>query len=113
MSFENSKSRFISLQIEHKPARYKDGKLKNGQEIKIIKQNQNKNMFVLLNWKDGFLHSTQDIPAVQMDDGHTEFWTNGYLNNDNHDSEGNLMPAVITNYGTEEEFWINGKRLAK
>lgn len=111
MSF-STKSRFYSLQENRKETHNKDGSLKNGQEYKIFhKKFGRDSISCILNWKNGFLHSLPDIPAVQMDDGHMEYWTEGYLNNEKHDSEGNLMPAVIAEFGTIEEYWIHGTKL--
>ena len=108
----DSKSRFISLQENWKPAHNKSGELKNGQEYKIFHNKFGRDTIsCLLNWKNGFLHSEPDLPAVQMDDGHVEYWKDGVLHNDEHDSEGNLMPAVIAEWGRVEEYWINGTRI--
>ena len=46
-----------------------------------------------------------------MEDFHTEFWENGKLSNKDLDKHGNLMPAVISNYGKHEEWWLDGKRI--
>jgi hypothetical protein len=55
---------------------------------------------------DGFLSNQDDgeggtLPAVEAEDGHTEWWENGFL----HREEG---PAVITDGGTWEEYWEKG-----
>ncbi len=107
-----TKSRFYSMQVKHVPAREKNGNLKNGQEYKILNNKFGRETIsCILNWKNGFLSNDDDIPAVQMDDGHIEYWTDGYLDNSEYDSEGNLLPAVIADYGTVEEYWQNGERI--
>ena len=59
------------------------------------------------------MHSTPDTPAVRFDDSHTEYWENGKLSNREQDIYGNLMPAVISQYGSIEEYWVDGKRVDK
>ena len=107
-----SKSRFINLMLEHKPVM--DGNQpRNGQEF-IIFENKfgQKEVSCILNWKNGFLHSEENIPAVQMEDSHTEYWKDGYLHNEKYDENGNLMAAVYADYGESKEYWINGKRIS-
>ena len=110
---EKTESRFFELQLKRKPV-LENGKPKNGQEF-IIFTNQfgiKGQIGVILNWKNGYLNNLDNgEPAVQMDDTHTEYWTNGLLDNQNYDKNGNLMPAVIAKYGQVEEFWVNGKKV--
>lgn len=107
-----TKSRFYSLMENKKPVM--DGNQpKNGQEF-VVFHNKfgQKKVSAILNWKNGFLHSEENIPAVQMEDSHTEYWENGVLSNEKHDDEGNLMPAVFADYGETREYWIGGKRIS-
>ena len=106
-----TKSRFYNLQKTGKPV-YDGTEPKNGQEIVTFTNKfGEKKIRAILNWKNGFLNSEPDIPAVQMEDFHTEFWENGKLSNKDLDKHGNLMPAVISNYGKHEEWWMDGKRI--
>lgn len=108
---EQTASRFFDLQKKHKP-RLENGVPKNGQEF-ITMNNKfgKKEISMILNWKNGFLHSEKDLPAVQMEDAHTEYWEDGYLSNVEIDANGNQMPAVIADYGHIEEFWVHGERI--
>lgn len=109
---QETKSRFIFMMKEHKPCKDEKGNLKQGQEYKVFENKFGFNSIgVIFNWKDGYLNSEPGIPAVQVEDGHTEYWTNGYLNNTDLDINGNPMPAVISAYGGVEEYWVNGKRV--
>jgi hypothetical protein len=58
-------------------------------------------------FKDGLLHGGADAegeaqPAVELLDGHTEWWKEGLLHRDGG-------PAVVTGHGTWEEFWLRGE----
>ena len=106
-----TKSRFYDLQKNHKPV-MAGRKPKNGQEFIIFYDKFGyKKITAILNWKNGFLHSENGTPAVQMEDTHTEYWTDGFLNNKELDVNGNLMPAVFSDYGETKEYWSNGKRI--
>ena len=75
-------SRFIKLMEMEKPFWDENGNLKQGSEFKIFENKYGQEVIsCILNWKDGFLHSEEDIPAVQFDDSHTEHWENGKLSN--------------------------------
>ena len=110
-----SKSRFLEAAKGAKPYKV-NGVLMQGQEFRTFT-----NMFgykeisCLLNWKDGKLDTDWDadpvIPAVQMSDGHTEYWKDGKLHNDHKDDDGNLMPAVITDNWETTEYWVDGTRV--
>jgi hypothetical protein len=105
-------SRFIKLMEREKPFLDENGNLKQGSEFKIFENKYGQEAIsCILNWKDGFLHSEDDIPAVQFDDSHTEHWENGKLSNKQMDVFGNLYPAIISDYGKIEEFWIDGERV--
>lgn len=106
-----TKSRFYELQKVHKPV-LENGKPKNGSEF-VVYYNKfgREKTNCILNWKDGFLHSENGDPAVQMSDSHSEYWENGYISNTMLDESGNQMPAIFANWGTEVEYWVAGKRI--
>ena len=107
-----SLSRFLKLNGNPQKAYDENGKLKNGQEFKkFVNKWGLDEVIVIFNWKEGKLHSEGFIPAVQCSDTHTEYWENGKLSNKNRDYDGNLMPAIISNYGTEKEYWIDGQQI--
>jgi hypothetical protein len=105
-------SRFYELQKSGKKAYDANGNLKQGSEYKSF-QNAwgSKNIIVIFNWKDGLLHSDENTPAIQMSDTHTEYWINGKISNIFRDVNGEIMPAIISNYGEIQEKWINGTRI--
>ena len=105
-------SRFIKLMEREKPFLFVFENLKQGSEFKIFENKYGQEaLSCILNWKDGYLHSEDDIPAVQFDDSHTEHWENGKLSNKQMDVFGNLYPAIISDYGKIEEFWVDGERV--
>jgi hypothetical protein len=58
-------------------------------------------------FKNGLLHGGTGIegeaqPAIELLNGHTEWWEDGFLHRDDG-------PAVITQHGTWEEFWLHGE----
>ena len=58
-------------------------------------------------FKNGLLHGGkgldgEDQPAIELADGHTEWWENGLIHRDGG-------PAIISEYGTWEEFWQHGE----
>lgn len=104
-----TKSRLYELMNKKGPTT-EGGIPKDFQEIIPIQVGKEK-ITAILNWKNGYLNSEENIPAVQFEDFHTEYWENGLLSNKRTDAEGNLMPAVISDYGTYFEYWIDGKRV--
>ena len=66
---------------------------------------------ILLRWRDGRLHDDGDHPAVEFQDAHVEHYRNGLLHMDQTDMEGNLKPAIIADYGTKFEFYLNGRQV--
>jgi hypothetical protein len=61
----------------------------------------------IFRFENGLLHGGKNAegetqPAVELLDGHTEWWTDGQLHRDDG-------PAVITENGEREEFWRNGE----
>lgn len=106
-----TKSRFYDLQKTGKPV-LEGGEPKNRQEIvTFYNKFGQKKISAILNWHNGFLTSEPNTPAVQFEDFHTEYWEDGKLSNQELDAKGNLMPAVISDYGLHKEWWINGKRI--
>jgi hypothetical protein len=62
---------------------------------------------VVIRFADGYIHGGIDAdgaaqPAIECNDSHTEWWTEGYL----HREDG---PAVISEFGDWEEYWDRGK----
>ncbi len=56
----------------------------------------------ILRFKNGLLDGG-DKPAVECPEtGHAEYWKNGRLHRDDG------LPAVITNSGDREEYWLDG-----
>jgi hypothetical protein len=58
-------------------------------------------------FKHGLLHGGtgldgEDQPAIELLNGHTEWWEEGQLHRDKG-------PAVISQGGTWEEFWYHGE----
>lgn len=43
--------------------------------------------------------------AIQYKDGHSEWWRKGVIHRDNN------LPAIITDYGSWEEYWDNNQLL--
>lgn len=106
-----TKSRFFSLQESGKPVMGLDGP-KNGQEIVTFTNKFGKKKIrAILNYKDGFLNDEPECPAVQMEDFHTEHWENGKISNRELNTSGELMPAVISDYGVHQEWWTNGNKI--
>lgn len=86
---------------------------KNGPDIRTFDNKFGfKKITVIFYYKNGYLHSEDDIPAIQCEDGHTEYWTMGKLDNTRMDIYGELMPAVVSADGSEE-YWVNGKKISK
>ncbi len=64
---------------------------------------------MITRWKNGRLHADGGEPAVECDDGHCEYYTEGLLNNTNLDSSGKQFPAVV--FGDYEEYWVEGQKI--
>jgi hypothetical protein len=58
----------------------------------------------ILRFRNGYLDGGE-LPAVECDDSHMEFYKNGQL----HREAG---PAVLSNYGKLKEYWRNGRRVS-
>jgi hypothetical protein len=87
------------------------GRLKHGHEYHILHNKYNlSEISVILRWHDGKLHDDGELPAVEFQDSHIEHYRNGLLHNDTTDNKGILMPAIITNYANDVEYFLNGKQ---
>jgi hypothetical protein len=88
-----------------------NGKLKGGHEYHSLHNMYNvPEMGLILRWRDGKLHDDGELPAVEFQDTHIEHYRNGMLHNDSVDEDGKLKPAVISAYGTQCEYYIDGKK---
>ena len=68
---------------------------------------------IILRWKDGLLHDDGDLPAVEFQDAHIERYRNGLPHNDSVDEAGKLLPAIIADYGSQCEYYIDGKQVTE
>jgi hypothetical protein len=88
------------------------GQPKQGHEYRILH-----NMYdlpeigIILRWHDGRLHDDGEFPAVEFQDSHVEHYRNGVLHNAAMNGDGKLKPAIISGYGAQFEFYINGKQV--
>jgi hypothetical protein len=62
---------------------------------------------IILRWKDGLLHDDGDLPAVEFQDAHIEHYRDGLLHAEKP------MPAIIADYGTQREYYSNGKQVTE
>jgi len=68
---------------------------------------------IILRWREGKLQDDGELPAVEFDDAHIEHYRSGLLHNDSHDENGMLKAAIISEYGTQVEYYINGKQVTE
>ena len=68
---------------------------------------------IILRWKDGKLNDDGQYPAVEFQDCHIEHFLNGKLHNAARDPNGDLMPAIIADYGETKEYFYNGREVEK
>ena len=54
---------------------------------------------MIVRFKDGYIDGGY-LPAIEYEDGGTEWWSKGMP--DGH-------PAIVTDFGTREEYWENGR----
>jgi len=66
---------------------------------------------LILRWRDGRLNDEDGLPAVEFQDTHVEHYHNGVLHNDSTDETGMLKPAIISDYGTKCEYYLNGRQV--
>jgi len=85
-----------------------DGKPKQGCEYRTLYNVFNSaEMGIILRWKDGMLNDDGNLPAVEFQDTHTEHYRNGLLHAEKS------MPAIIADYGTQCEYYLNGKQITE
>jgi len=85
-----------------------DGKPKQGHEYRTLHDIFGcAEMGIILRWKDGLLHDDGDLPAVEFQDAHIEHYRNGLPHAEKH------MPAIIADYGTQCEYYIDGKQVTE
>jgi len=90
------------------------GRPKQGHEYRILN-----NIFdsaetgIILRWREGKLQDDDDLPAVEFDDTHIEHYRSGILHNAAHYEDGTLKPAIISEYGAQVEYYINGKQVTE
>lgn len=68
----------------------------SGKPLNGVKKTSNG---MVVRFKDGYIDGGY-LPAIEYEDGGTEWWTKGYPDG---------LPAVITDFGSREEYWENGK----
>jgi len=62
---------------------------------------------IILRWKDGRLNDDGDLPAVEFQDAHIEHYRDGMLHAEKP------MPAIIADYGTQCEYYLNGEQVTE
>jgi hypothetical protein len=88
------------------------GRPKQGHEYQILR-----NMYdspeigIIIRWRDGKLHDDGELPAVEFQDTHIEHYRNGLLHNVSVDGEGKLNPSIISGYGVQAEYYVDGKEV--
>jgi hypothetical protein len=90
------------------------GRPKQGYEYRILH-----NLFdsaetgIILRWREGKLQDDGELPAVEFQDAHIEHYRSGLLHNDSYDENGKLNPAIISEYGAQVEYYINGRQVTE
>lgn len=80
------------------------GRPKQGHEYQILYNSFGcEEMGIILRWHNGKLNDDGDLPAVEFQDTHTEHYQNGLLHNEG-------KAAVIADYGTQYEYYTEGKQ---
>ena len=88
-----------------------NGDPKQGQEYHTIYNQYNvSELGLILRWRNGKLHDDGDMPAVEFQDTHIEHYRDGLLHNDSVTADGKRKPAIISGYGTQCEYYQNGKK---
>jgi len=83
-----------------------DGQPKQGHEyLTLYDMYDSAEMGIILRWKDGLLNDDGDLPAVEFQDTHIEHYRGGLLHAEKP------MPAIITDYGTQCEYYHNGEQV--
>jgi len=68
---------------------------------------------LILRWRDGRLNDEDGLPAVEFQDTHIEHYRGGLLHNDSTDEAGRLRPAIVSDYGTRIEYYLNGEQITR
>jgi hypothetical protein len=90
------------------------GRPKQGHEYRILYNIfDSEEIGIILRWHDGRLQDDGELPAVEFQDAHIEHYRSGILHNDSHDEKGALNPAIISGYGTQVEYFINGRQVTE
>jgi hypothetical protein len=88
------------------------GRPKQGHEYQTLRNMYNSPAIgIIIRWLDGKLHDDGELPAVEFQDTHIEHYRGGLLHNISVDKEGKLNPAIISGYGTQAEYFIDGKEV--
>jgi hypothetical protein len=88
------------------------GRLKQGHEYHtLLNMYDRKEIGLILRWRNGKLQDDGELPAVEFEDTHIEHYRNGLLHYDSTDDAGKLKPAIISDYATKTEYYINGMKL--
>jgi len=83
-----------------------DGKPKQGHEYRTLHNIYGSaEIGIITRWKDGRLNDDGNLPAVEFQDTHTEHYRDGLLHAEKS------MPAIITDYGTQCEYYHNGAQI--
>ena len=91
-----------------------DGQLKQGHEYRTLQNIYGSaEIGIILRWRNGRLNDDGSLPAVEFQDTHIEHYRNGLLHNDSVDEAGKLRPAIIADYGSQCEYYINGKQVTE
>jgi hypothetical protein len=91
-----------------------NGHPKQGHEYRILHDMfDSTDVGIILRWRDGRLQDDDELPAVEFDDAHIEHYRSGILHNDSHDENGALNPAIISGYGSQVEYYINGEQVTE
>jgi hypothetical protein len=102
------------VNYHNKTIKDEKGSLKQGHEYITLT-----NMFgydeiaVLIRWRDGRLHDDGELPAVEFQDCHVEHYRHGLLHNEEIDLDGNLKPAIITDFCKKFEYYLNGRQVSQ
>jgi len=85
-----------------------DGKPKQGHEYRTLYSIYGCDKIgIILRWKDGMLNDDGNLPAVEFQDTHIEHYRGGVLHAEKP------MPAIIADYGTQREYYLNGEQVAE
>ena len=91
--------------------RDENGKLKQGQEHHTLYNVYGQTEIgLILRWQNGMLHDDGNLPAVEFQDAHIEHYQNGLLHNNAVDKIGKRRPAIISGYGSINEYYLKGKK---